>query len=102
MLRGFLGLTGYYRKFIASYGEIAAPLTVLLKKESFQWSEASTKAFLALKQAHMTVSLLQMPDLSKSFAVVPTRQVPGLGQFSTKVHERVAYFSKAVASGGAL
>jgi hypothetical protein len=65
VVRGFLGLAGYYRHFIKDYGALAEPLTRFLRKVGFCWSEETV--FCALQQALMTVPVLQLPDFDCDF-----------------------------------
>jgi len=68
-LRGFLGLTGYYRIFVKNYAHKTAPLTNLLKKNSFQWNSEAEKCFETLKCMMSSTPILAMPDFTKPFVV---------------------------------
>ncbi|WVZ25959.1 hypothetical protein V8G54_004503 [Vigna mungo] len=68
-LWGFLGLTGYYRRFIKSYATVATSLTDLLKKQVFSWNPAAENAFQLLKQAITTA-----PGLGFSKKIAPRMQ----------------------------
>ncbi|KAF5468744.1 hypothetical protein F2P56_012874 [Juglans regia] len=68
-LRGFLGLTGYYRKFIRGYGSIATPLTDLLIKNAFEWSLSVETTFQELKKAITQPPILRLPNFSKPITV---------------------------------
>ena len=67
-LRSFLGLSGFYRRFIGRYSQIAAPLTDLLQdKVPYVWTSLQQQSFEALKQAVSTAPILKVVNLKKSF-----------------------------------
>jgi hypothetical protein len=97
-VRGFLGLTGYYRKFVRNYGILDKPLTSLLKSKTFSWSKEADDAFQALKQAMTFVPVLTLPDFSISFEIETDACDRGVGAVLIQNGHPVAFFSKALSA----
>jgi hypothetical protein len=69
-IRSFLGLVGYYRRFIEGFSKISKPMTELLEKDKkFEWISACEASFQELKKRLTTALILVMPDMEKSFSI---------------------------------
>lgn len=93
-LRGFLGLTDYYWKFVAKYGPIALPLTQLLKKGNFLWNNEAEEAFQRLKTTMISILVLGIPDFSQPFVVETDASEVGISVVLMQNKRPLAYSSR--------
>jgi len=96
-LRGFLGLAGYYRKFVKHFGMIAKPLTELLKKGvPFVWTQDHSVAFYTLKQSLCSAPVLALPNFEIPFAIECDASEYGIGAVLLQEGHPLAFVSKAL------
>lgn len=99
-VRRFLGMTGWYRRFIQDYSAITYPLTELLsKRKTFVWTDVAQEAFNVLKQKLTTAPLLAHPNYEKMFILQCDASTYGVGavlaQEDDEGHERpIAFMSQ--------
>jgi hypothetical protein len=99
-IRGFLGLTGWYRKFIPNYADIARPLIDLTKKNAkYEWTEEHEKSFKKLRDALTSAPVLAAPDPSKDYILHTDASDIGMSGVAQQYDEQgelhpVAYWSK--------
>jgi len=96
-IRSFLGLAGYYRRFIPDFSKIAKPMTELLKKGiKFVWDERCEKAFHTLRELLTKAPVLAQPDNAKPFDVYCDASGTGLGCVLMQDNRVIAYASRSL------
>ncbi|KAK9146004.1 hypothetical protein Sjap_005907 [Stephania japonica] len=94
-IRSFLGLAGYYRRFVQNFSSIASPLTELTRKDvTYIWSDACEKAFKLLKERLTTAPILVLPESSKELSVYTDASGIGLGGVLMQDKKVIAYASR--------
>ena len=94
-VRSFLGLVGYYRRFIEGFSSIARPLTRLLQKDKkFRWTDECEQAFELLKQRVTLAPVLVLPDDSGEYEVYTDASLRGLGCVLMQHGKVIAYASR--------
>jgi hypothetical protein len=93
-IRSFLGLVGYYHRFIPNFSKIVKPMTQLLDKEvKFKWILQCEEAFLTLKKLLTTAPVLAQPDIEKSFDVYCDASGTGIRGVLMQDGRAIAYAS---------
>ncbi|GJR25805.1 putative reverse transcriptase domain-containing protein [Tanacetum coccineum] len=94
-IRQFLGLAGYYRRFIEGFSKIAKPMTELTQKDrKFDWGEEQETAFQLLKQKLCVAPILALPEGSDDFVVYCDASIKGLGSVLMQRMKVIAYASR--------
>ncbi|GJV02425.1 ty3-gypsy retrotransposon protein [Tanacetum coccineum] len=92
-VRGFLGVVGYYRRFIKDYVSVATPLTSLLQKYGFKWEEGEVAAFDGLKHRLSRAPILGLPNFDDTFIVVADASLNGIGTVLLQKGQSISFFS---------
>ncbi|GJW81253.1 putative reverse transcriptase domain-containing protein [Tanacetum coccineum] len=94
-IRQFLGLVGYYRRFIEGFSKIAKPMTKLTQKNvNFDWGEKEEAAFQLIKQKLCSAPILALPKGSENFIVYCDASHKGLGVVLMQNEKVIAYASR--------
>ncbi|KAI3814120.1 hypothetical protein L1987_18867 [Smallanthus sonchifolius] len=94
-VRQFLGLAGYYRRFIENFSKIALPLTTLTQKDKkFDWTDKQESAFQLLKQKLCSAPILSLPEGTDNFIVYCDASHQGLGCVLMQKEKVIAYTSR--------
>lgn len=96
-VKSFLGLAGYYRKFIRNFSKIAKPLTELTRKTvPFHWNEQTQTSFDTLKEKLCTAPVLKFPDFEKQFTLTTDASNLGIGAILSQDGHPCCYISRTL------